>query len=92
MRKKLHYIYDYFSNYIVLRIFFNFFIIFRKVTSFECKTRVLGRNNDVREKNDEFSFSVKLISKLVCLTNVVVLVTTFFSFDSRQWYWIFKFL
>ena len=33
------------------------------------------------EKNDEFSFSIKLMSKLVCLVNAVILDSVF-SFDS----------
>ena len=37
----------------------------------------------VGEKNDEFSFLAKLMPKLVCLTNAVVLDSVF-SFDSRQ--------
>ena len=35
------------------------------------------------KKNDEFSFSVKLMSKLVCLANVVVLDNVF-SFKSSN--------
>ena len=35
----------------------------------------------VGEKNDEFSFSVKLMPKLVCLENAVVLDNVF-PFDS----------
>ena len=30
------------------------------------------------EKNDKFSFSVKLISKLVCLTNIIIFYNLFF--------------
>ena len=57
-------------------------------------------------KNDEFSFSSKLMSKLVCLANVVILNSIFsfknsntviknygFEFDSIVTvYFIFKFL
>ena len=37
----------------------------------------------MEKKNDEFSFSVKLMSKLVCLVNVVVL-NNIFSFKSSN--------
>ena len=65
--------------------------------------RVLDRNSVCEEKNGEFSFSTKLMSKLVCLANAVVLDSVF-SFKSSnaaitncglnliQLYLIFKFL
>ena len=66
---------------------------------------VLDRNSVCGEKNYEFSFSVKLVSKLVCLANTVVLDSVFsfkssnvtitnceFEFNSRQPHLIFKFL
>ena len=43
--------------------------------------RVLDRIVFVGKKNDKFSFSIKLMSKLVCLANVVVLDSVF-SFKS----------
>ena len=59
----------------------------------------------VGKKNEEFSFSAKLMLKLVCLTNAVVLDSVFsskssnaaitnygFEFDQRQRHLIFKFL
>ena len=43
-----------------------------------CKrSRVLDRNSFGGEKNEEFSFLIKLIYKLVCLTNVVILDNVF---------------
>ena len=40
-------------------------------------TRVLDRNSVYDKKNDEFNFSVKLISELMCLVNVIVLDNLF---------------
>ena len=45
--------------------------------------RVLDRNSICGEKNDEFSFSAKLMSKVVRLENVVVL-NIVFSFKSSN--------
>ena len=49
----------------------------------EKKFGVLDRNSVCEEKNDEFSFSIKLISKLVCLANAVVFYSVFFFKSSN---------
>ena len=45
------------------------------------KQRVLNRNSICRKKNNEFSFSIELMLKLVCLANSVVFYSVF-SFKS----------
>ena len=54
-----------------------FVTLFHLFINFESSCRALDRNSICRKKNDEFSFSDKLIHKLVCLANVIILDSVF---------------